>query len=268
MSSLPDPLGQPWSIAPIIPPITCQRSGKRLHAIVGILVCNRTGSMKINSSLALTLILLSFMFAVGLISGAGGYIFGRKALKGITQPAINPIPLGSEEAKQLPQQTNPFLQERDILAKVETQTKGVTKQAPEAKPKPTPTAPPQSTKPVASPAAQTFPLQSQDQGVTLEVRSLEVQSDGMQLEVALKNESSTPVQFLYTFLEVTDEQGRVYTAITRGLPAEIQPQSEIFSGMIKIPEVSSTLPKQLFLSLTNYPEQNLKLRVSHIPVVR
>ncbi len=231
--------------------------------------------MKVHSSLALTLLLLSLMLAVGIVSGAAGYTFGRKALRGITQPAINPIPVGPAQGNKLPQQGSTLLQERDILAKVEAQIKGITKNpakaaaaspTPKASPQASPQAKPQAKKTPAPAAA--FPISSQDKGVKLEVRSLTVQGDGLVMEVALKNEGATPVQFLYTFLDVTDEQGRVLTAETSGLPTELQPHSDTFSGTIKILDTAALQPQQLSLSLTNYPEQDLQLSITKIPVVR
>ncbi|HEY9883659.1 MAG TPA: hypothetical protein V6C98_08610, partial [Thermosynechococcaceae cyanobacterium] len=46
--------------------------------------------MKLNSTVALTLILLVSMVAAGLISASWGTALGREALKGITQPDTRP----------------------------------------------------------------------------------------------------------------------------------------------------------------------------------
>jgi hypothetical protein len=229
--------------------------------------------MKFNSSVTLTLILLSFMFAIGIVSGIAGYAFGRKALQGITQPAISPILGGSGNLSKLPN----FLKERDILASVEAQTNGVAKnsedQASESKSS-NQQAGEKARKAAKASAskkdtvAKVFPIRSQAQGVTLEVRSLSHQDDGILLDVALKNEGSKPVQFLYTFLDVTDDQGRDLTAVTKGLPTQVQPNGETFSGSIKIPQADLENTKQLSLSLTDYPNQDLRLNLSHIPVAK
>lgn len=54
--------------------------------------------MKLNSTVALTLILLTLMAAAGVASGIWGYALGREALRGVTQPDVRPTSLGSEAA--------------------------------------------------------------------------------------------------------------------------------------------------------------------------
>jgi hypothetical protein len=44
----------------------------------------------VNSTLALTLMLLSLMFSAVIVSASWGYGMGRDALKGITQPDVRP----------------------------------------------------------------------------------------------------------------------------------------------------------------------------------
>jgi len=65
------------------------------------------------------------MLAVGIISGAWGFSFGRTALKGVTQPAISPV-LGGPASKSKSQQAT-FVPEEDILAKVKARTSSTTK---------------------------------------------------------------------------------------------------------------------------------------------
>jgi hypothetical protein len=45
---------------------------------------------RINSTVALTFILLTLMFGAGIVSAAAGFSIGREALKGITQPDARP----------------------------------------------------------------------------------------------------------------------------------------------------------------------------------
>lgn len=52
--------------------------------------------MKLNSTVALTLILLTLMAAAGVASGIWGYALGREALRGVTQPDVRPTSLGGE----------------------------------------------------------------------------------------------------------------------------------------------------------------------------
>lgn len=222
-------------------------------------------AMKSTSSLVPTFGLLSLMLTVGVLAAFGGYTFGRNALKGTTQPVVNPILGNPTDGTGSVQQGNAFVQEKDILASVK-QIQGLNKPA---KDKPTATktsaANTQPT-PKPSPEAGTIALQSQDQGVSLEVRSLDRRNGDLILNVALKNNSSRAVQFFYTFLEITDDQGRPLTAVTQGLPTDLQPGVPEFTGTITIPEDTLAGVKQVSLSLTDYPNQNLRLQIPNIPV--
>uniref|UniRef100_B8HTT6 DUF4352 domain-containing protein n=1 Tax=Cyanothece sp. (strain PCC 7425 / ATCC 29141) TaxID=395961 RepID=B8HTT6_CYAP4 len=120
--------------------------------------------------------------------------------------------------------------------------------------------------PKPSTEASTTALQSQDQGVSLEVRSLDRRNGDLVLNVVLKNNSSRAVQFFYTFLEITDDQGRPLTAVTQGLPTDLQPGVPEFTGTITIPEDTLAGVKQVSLSLTDYPNQDLRLQIPNIPV--
>jgi hypothetical protein len=222
--------------------------------------------MKFNSTLSVTLILLLFMLSVGIVSAAGGFVFGRSALKGVTQPVINPI-LGSNADLSNPaQEGQGFQKESKIIAAVKAEIESTTQPAkaiPASTPKSTPT--PTASSSVKAPAE--FPMSGQDQGVSLEVRSVERQGENLVLNVALKNDSPRSVQFLYTFLDVTDQQGRALTAVTRNLPKELQPNSPTFVGTISLPlAVMDEGSKQVSISLADYPEQALRLKINQIPL--
>ncbi|MDJ1182224.1 hypothetical protein [Roseofilum casamattae] len=81
--------------------------------------------MRLNSTVALTLILLSMMFGAGLISAALGFNIGREALKGITQPDSSP---SSTMVNRQPGTTGktavPILKEEEILKRVDTYIEG------------------------------------------------------------------------------------------------------------------------------------------------
>ncbi|MBW4653670.1 MAG: hypothetical protein KME20_11635 [Kaiparowitsia implicata GSE-PSE-MK54-09C] len=55
--------------------------------------------MKFNSTVALTLVLLSLMVGAGVVSAAWGYALGREALKGVTQPDVRPTVLSEGESQ-------------------------------------------------------------------------------------------------------------------------------------------------------------------------
>jgi hypothetical protein len=86
------------------------------------------------------------------------------------------------------------------------------------------------------------------------------------LEVSLRNNSTKAVQFLYSSMEITNDQGRLLSATTQGLPEELAPNGEEDTGSITVPLDLLDGAKSLSLSLTDYPEQQVQLRLSGIPV--
>ena len=58
------------------------------------------------------------------------------------------------------------------------------------------------------------------------------------------------------------------SAITEGLPGELPADGQEFSGTVSIPTALLEDSKKLSLTLTDYPDQKLQLKMSEIPVVR
>ncbi|MGG6296989.1 hypothetical protein ACQ4M4_21545 [Leptolyngbya sp. AN02str] len=77
--------------------------------------------MKLNSTVALTLVLLSLMVGAGVVSAAWGYALGREALKGVTQPDVRPTVL-NENGDQPRTDTNLIVPESKILEDVKART--------------------------------------------------------------------------------------------------------------------------------------------------
>jgi hypothetical protein len=86
------------------------------------------------------------------------------------------------------------------------------------------------------------------------------------IKVNLKNEGDRTVRFLYSFLDVTDDQGRALSANTEGLPTELTANGKTFSGTMSIPTALLDDVNKLSMTLTDYPDQKLRLQVSDIPV--
>ncbi|GEM_PF-735246 len=81
--------------------------------------------MKVNPTVALTLLLLALMGGAGVLSAAWGYALGREALKGITQPDVRPVPPGSEDAQSQPRhQEMMIVPETKILEEVKGRISG------------------------------------------------------------------------------------------------------------------------------------------------
>jgi hypothetical protein len=238
--------------------------------------------MKFNSTVALTLILLAMMLGAGFVSAMWGFTLGHEALKGVTQPDIRPTKkLAETQQVSLGKEGVKILREEDILVNINDYIKGKGKDAKsdsdEKKETPAPTRPEQ--KPTPEPSATSasltttnanlkLPVKSQDRGVTLEVNSTSQSGGSLLLNVSLKNNGTTPVRFLYSFLNVTDDQGRALSAITEGLPGELPANGEAFSGTVSIPTALLEDAKKLSLTLTDYPDQKLQLKMSEIPVSR
>ena len=218
-----------------------------------------------NPTLALTLILLTLMAGAGAVSASLGYNLGREALKGITQPDLRPTAVG--EGGQKPRrETMVIVPESKTISEMEKRLRGGA-QAPESSPVAAPAATPSPSSDFVAVAPQAgFPLLGQSQGMTLSVDSVQRQGDAVVLNVSLKNTSGRPVQFLYSALNLSDNQGRTFSANTQGLPAEVPPNGESFSGTVSIPSALVQESQTLSLSLENYPDQQIQLQVSNIPL--
>jgi hypothetical protein len=225
--------------------------------------------MKLNSTAAFTLILLTLMFAAGVVSAAAGLTVGREALKGITQPDTRPTSSVPRRQSSSATQQKEFvpLKEEEILASVKDRIGGATRSrkasgTPDKPEKEKATDKPETT------IRGNFPITAQSQGVAMEISSVSKQTDSLVMRVSLRNSGKQSVQFLYSFLNVTDERGRALSASTEGLPAELPASGESFTGTISIPTVLLDKVQSLSLDLTDYPDQQLQLKVSNIPVAQ
>lgn len=217
-----------------------------------------------STRLQLSLVLLAIMLIAGSLSALGGYLFGRESLRGVTQPVVNPIlgDVSSEGETATPRQT--FLQESEIIAQAEGMRAN--------KSKPTPAPPSVTPSPTQSPensqalGAAGFPKVVTVEGVKLAVNSVSQVNGDLVLGVTLINQSPVDVQFIYTYLEITSDQGTPLIAITKGLPTEVPAKSESYSGTIHIPLTSLAEVKTLNLSLTDFPNQDIQISIQDIPV--
>lgn len=229
--------------------------------------------MKLNATVALTLVLLAMMLGAGFVSAIWGFTVGHEALKGVTQPDVRPTnKLAGSKRATLGKEGVAMLREADILNNVYSQVNGKGKNAKTEKKEEEVKSDREPSTETKTPEAQTnqqeFPITSQDKGVKLEVRGARQESGSLLLNVSLKNESGSAVRFLYSFLNVTDDQGRALSAVTEGLPGELPANGENFSGTVSIPSALLEDAKQLSLTLTDYPDQKLQLKMSGIPVVQ
>ncbi|HEY9710218.1 MAG TPA: serine/threonine-protein kinase [Oculatellaceae cyanobacterium] len=110
-----------------------------------------------------------------------------------------------------------------------------------------------------------FPDKSQAGGVTLKVLSVRQQGDKLLLNVKLKNEGANSVRFDENSWNVTDDQNIALLPTTDGLPKEIA-VGEDFSGTVSVQTFSLGNANKLSLTLTDFPDRQLQLTISQIPV--
>ncbi|MBD2360713.1 MULTISPECIES: hypothetical protein [unclassified Anabaena] len=233
--------------------------------------------MKINSTVILTLVLLILMLGSGSVSAFLGFNLGSSALKGVTTPDSRP-PSKFASTKSNSSQSGEvtLLKEEDILKTVKARIEGKAKVANsdkldeddeeinnrKQKQK-------QKTEVVVEEKPQAgFPVTAESEGVTFAVQSARYSGGDLLLKVKMQNKGADSVRFLYSFLDVTDDQGRTLSASTEGLPAELPASGPAFSGTVSIPTALLDDVKKVSLALTDYPDQKLKLEVSNIPVDR
>jgi hypothetical protein len=231
--------------------------------------------MKINSTVLLTLILLTLMMGAGSLSGFLGFNLGTSALKGVTTPDGRPInKLASARTNYVQQGELSLLKEENILKIVKSRidsssgpqkkVKNKDDEADDQDKKPNSLS---DTQGISEDKPQPgFPIASESEGVTLTVQSAHYSGGDLLLKVKMQNKGNDSVRFLYSFLDVTDDKGRTLSAITEGLPAELSSKGAASTGTISIPTSLLDDVKSISLALTDYPAQKLKLQVSEIPV--
>ncbi|MDJ0634229.1 MAG: hypothetical protein QNJ34_13650 [Xenococcaceae cyanobacterium MO_188.B29] len=219
-----------------------------------------------------TLILTSTLFLTMLVAGGGsayiGYQMGEEALKGVTQPDVNSNQRLKKDRVIGKYKGLKLISEREILVNVYNLTHKNTKfnnTSPEKK-----TAKskqlinfkqPQETTPFV-------PIRDEVEGVSMEIVEAQQQGNSLLLNVTIRNESSKSVRFLYSFLDVRDDRGRALSAISDGLPGELPANGEEFRGTLRIPTVLLDNAQKISVTLTDYPEQKLELKLKDIPVTR
>jgi hypothetical protein len=225
--------------------------------------------MKLNSTVSFTFALLFLMLGAGLASAFSGFSIGRDALKGITQPDSRPQKTRAKSANSGAETKDGMvlMKEDDIVKSMKERIAstakggGRTDQSEDDKANPDKKPKPADTTPIAK-----LPLSNNVEGVALEVIASRREGEATLLDLTIKNASPKTVQFRYTFLTVTDDQGRIVPAETIGLPSEIPSNSETFSGSVKLPSNSLKDAKTVTLQMSDYPEQKLQFRLADIPI--
>lgn len=221
-------------------------------------------TMKTNSTVKLTVLLSLLMLGTGIIGAYFSYEAGSQALKGVNQLSTNP-------SKKLIDTSNTFtkptkfkpIDEKTVLSKVYDYTNQKKELVSFQKNK----FQKDNIQNIYNKTSQSLPLQVVDQEVILEIKEALNDGETMLLKINLQNRGADEIKFLYSSLEIHDDQSYSLGAIIRGLPDVLPPKSNVFSGEIRIPNFSVKGSTTLSLKLTNYPDRKLKFNINNIPVI-
>ncbi len=221
--------------------------------------------MKLKSLLTVSSILLFFILGAGAASGYISYRMGEAALKGVSQPEDNPTrKLTNKQKTYKKPQTFKPIKEQTILTQVYNQIYHYNKT--EKKDKVAQKAENSEKKDEKTPVKQTLPLATTDQDVTLKLLEIKQADDEQVLLVNLTNDGTEAVRFLYSFLEVKDDEGQDIGVIVEGLPEMLPANRRAFEGVIRIPMNLVAEKKTITLKLTDYPQQKRQLTIKDIPL--
>jgi hypothetical protein len=224
--------------------------------------------MKLNSTATFTFVLLFLMVSTGVVSSTGGFSIGTEALKGVRQPDSQPNKASGSDnpQKRTPGQAEmTLLKEDDILKAVKEKINSTLKAG--AKPDLTLDQKDDIKEtPEAKNMTQQFPYIGKDKEVTIEVTAIRRQEDTVNFDVSLKNDSAQAVNFLYSNLTVTDDQGRILNAETTGLPQELPAKGDRVMGTVKISSSLLANASKVSLQISDYPDRKIQLEVLDIPV--
>ena len=239
--------------------------------------------MKLNSTLILTFVLLLMMVGTGSVSAWWGYNMGSDALEGVSEPDSNPTKKLTRKQGENKQSELVFIKERDVIVQNYDHTQGKkTNNLSSSKEKPSSNSSENTDNKenkseetsdndsfISSPTDAVLldtPVQSKDQDIILEVQSIKQRSGAVLLNVSLKNDGRKAIRFLYSFLDIRDDQGNLLSAITDGLPGELPANGEPYTGTIRIPSSLLLNSKTISLNLTDYPDQKVQLKLNDLPV--
>ncbi|ELS03382.1 hypothetical protein Xen7305DRAFT_00031040 [Xenococcus sp. PCC 7305] len=229
--------------------------------------------INLQSTFLLIFVLLLMMLAGGSASAYVGYLMGKEALKVVTQPDTNSQePVAKTKRRVGSHKGLSIIEEREVLVNVYDHIYNQTKKEQEKKSQQSFS---QSKSSLVTnkedqdnvPAG-FVPIKNSSGGVTIEVSQAKFQGSSLILGVKLKNESSDSVRFLYSFMDIKDDQNRSLSAITEGLPGELPANGKEFQGNLIVPLSLLNNSRNISLTLKDYPEQELELKLEKISVTR
>ena len=227
-------------------------------------------SIKSDRTLLLTSILLFFMLAAGILSGAIGFISGHEALRGVTQPDIRPTNTKGGNAQNLKTKGLELLKEQELIANVKKQigtedpkqdaqlAKDAKKQAQEFENA-------VRNDPKAGIPAVTLPIVREDQGIEIAIKSIDTKSANVKYVVTLVNRGSQAVNFGQSTVTAINDKSQPVNATTSGMPSSLLANGKEAKLIVSIPKNALDKVKTVSLQLTDI-DKKLQLEVSGLPV--
>ena len=213
------------------------------------------------------------MFAAGSVSAVLGFKLGHEALKDVTQPDVRTGHKLKGRNGTLQPGAVATVPEADILTSVnkwiESKGKHPKPEKPQAEKKQSTNQPVPDNKNQSADAETHqpgFPIATQNQGVKFEVVSTRYSGGSLLMKINFKNEGNRDVHFLSSFLAVMDEQGQELSATTDGMPEDLPANGQSFSSTVSIPTDLLDNVQKISMTLTDYPEQQVRLQLTEIPV--
>lgn len=231
--------------------------------------------MKNKSTLIVFTTIILGSIAAGITTGYFAHKFGSQALEVVQSPAENPAQKLAKDNPSTKKSSEGFklIEEKDVLVEVYDsvyyQKKGKKKNKSSDKQSYQPEEDKLFAQEISpkSPQKPFTPIITKADGVVMEVTSMKEEQGSLLLSVKMKNNGRQTMNFLYSFLDVKDDQNRVISAISSGLPNQLPANGQNFSGEISIPLSLLNDAKEISLNLPNYPQQDLQLQISEIPVL-
>jgi hypothetical protein len=227
-------------------------------------------SLKGDRTLLLTSILLFFMLAAGIISGVLGFVSGHEALKGVTQPDIRPNNNKGGNQQHINTKGLELIPERELIANVKKQMgldepRNDAQQAKDAKKRAADFEKAVKTDPKTGLPIVKLPIITQDQGITMTIKSIAIKGNNVKLEMTLANQGSQPINFRQGAMTVTNDRSQVVNATTAKLPGSLAANGREVKVILVIPKNALDKVKSVSLQLTDV-EQKLQLEASGVPV--
>jgi hypothetical protein len=227
--------------------------------------------MKTKSTVILILTLFVMMLAAGSTSAFISYLMGQQALRVVTQPEVKTDNKLRKKPLTGPHKGLQLVDEKAVLVEVynliHTEDDSASQNEQSQLPKSNHLVTHTIQEELESNST-ILPIKNSSQGVTLELVTAKTDGSSFLLDLNLKNEGSETIRFLYSFIDVRDEQGKVISAIPEGLPGELPANGQNFRGSLKIPLALLDQSNHISLTLTDYPDQKLELKLTEIPVAR